>query len=62
MIFVTDIPVSGIYGLNPSLFIVFMHLYECLMINLLSIATPKFKWAVQRLFLLHRDRNILYNW
>jgi len=31
MIFVTDIPTSGIYGLNSSIFIAFMRSYECLM-------------------------------
>jgi len=61
VIFVTDIPASGIYGLNPSIFIAFMRYYECLMVSLLSIPTFKFKRAVQRLFLFHRDRNILYD-
>jgi len=34
VIFVTDIPASGIYGLNPSIFNMFMSLYECLMVSL----------------------------
>jgi len=52
-------PASGIYGLNLTIFIAFTRSYEHLMVSSLSIATFKFKRVVQRLFLLHRDWNIL---